>query len=436
MWDLAAHLRERLDSGYNRAMRHVLQSRPLRLLFAANAVSMIGSGMNSAAVIWYILQATHSEKILGALVVAQAIPPLLLMPFSGVIIDREDRRHLVIALDAVRGLIILSVALLCFRQAVQVWHLFVMNVLVSTGFWMFWPIINALLQELTPEEHIAESNGMLMAGFQGGWLIAGAVVGFVYNKIGIGGILLIDATTYVFSIACYSVVRSGRHVVRERVVSSASAVRQFWIEMREGFTFVGRYGALIMLGVTWATFVAAMMLTSIVTAPVSDRILHYGAVGYGWLNAGWGFGAFAGSLVSAAIVQRFGWRKVIPFSMLLLAAALFSVPFSRVIYFAAALYFLGGLARGAGGVALSSSIMALVPKHYMGRVQNLFSVFAIALQVSLGPVVGTLAHNRSLVVAISLIAVLYVIATSAGVYAGRAKEKPASEKYEVRSVEQ
>src|SRR5512143_334041 len=128
-------------------MRAVFRSRPLRLLFAANFVSMIGSGMNSAAVTWYILQQTHSEQILGVLVVAQAIPSLLLMPFSGVIIDREDRRRLVMMLGAARGLLILAVAILALRGSVQVWQLFAMSILVSTGFWMFWPTITALLQE-------------------------------------------------------------------------------------------------------------------------------------------------------------------------------------------------------------------------------------------------------------------------------------------------
>lgn len=81
-------------------MRNFLSSRPLRFLFAANFVSMAGSGINTAAVIWYILQATHSEQLLGMLVVAQALPSLLLMPFSGVIMDREDQRHIVMFLDA------------------------------------------------------------------------------------------------------------------------------------------------------------------------------------------------------------------------------------------------------------------------------------------------------------------------------------------------
>ena len=74
-------------------MRNILGQRPLRFVFAANVISMLGSGMNSAAVAWYILEATHSEMALGTFAVLQTIPAMLMLPFTGVIIDREDRRR-------------------------------------------------------------------------------------------------------------------------------------------------------------------------------------------------------------------------------------------------------------------------------------------------------------------------------------------------------
>ena len=77
---------------------------------------MIGSGMNTAAVTWFILQATHSEMSLSGLVVLQTLPALIMLPFTGVIIDREDRRRLIMLLDALRGAIIFSVAILAFRN--------------------------------------------------------------------------------------------------------------------------------------------------------------------------------------------------------------------------------------------------------------------------------------------------------------------------------
>ena len=127
-------------------MRAVLQKRGLRFVLLANVVSMLGSGMNAAAVAWHILQATHSEMALGTLAVLQTLPAMILLPFTGVIIDREDRRRLVMMLDATRALIILIVSILAFRGKVQIWQLYLMNTLVAAGFWMFWPTITALIQ--------------------------------------------------------------------------------------------------------------------------------------------------------------------------------------------------------------------------------------------------------------------------------------------------
>ena len=128
---------------------------------------MIGSGMNSAAVAWYILQATHSTIALGTFAVVQTLPAILLLPFTGVIIDREDRRRLVMMLDAARAVVILVVAILAFVGRVKVWELYAMNMLVAAGFWMFWPTITALIQELTPEGEFVHANTFLAGGSAG-----------------------------------------------------------------------------------------------------------------------------------------------------------------------------------------------------------------------------------------------------------------------------
>src|ERR1700735_5531364 len=219
-------------------MRQILQQRSLRYVFVANVISMLGSGMNSAAVAWTILQKTHSEQALGTLAVMQTIPAMLMLPFTGVIIDREDRRKLVMWLDVLRAVIILTVAILAFLHRVQVWQLYLMNTLVAAGFWMFWPTITALIQELTPEGQFVQSNTFLLAGVQGGWLIAGSIVGFMYDHIGLGGVLLIDVSTYVVSFLCYLYVRKGRHVVmrpqelKADILAAESQLQRFWGDMR------------------------------------------------------------------------------------------------------------------------------------------------------------------------------------------------------------
>src|ERR1035441_6407749 len=238
---------------------------------------MLGSGMNSAAVAWTILQRTHSEMALGKFAALQTIPAMLMLPFMGVIIDREDRRRLVMMLDLARAAVILVVTVLAFLGRVQVWQLYLMNTLVAAGFWMFWPTITALIQELTPAGAFVQSNTLLLAGVQGGWLIAGALVGFVYEHIGLGGVLLIDVSTYVVSFLCYFAVRQGRHVVpravelRHDLEAAETAVGRFLREMREGLVFLRAHRSVVFLGTSWALFLGAMMTGVVVTAPLSDR---------------------------------------------------------------------------------------------------------------------------------------------------------------------
>ncbi|MGH9670651.1 MAG: MFS transporter [Terriglobales bacterium] len=393
-------------------MRHILRHRPLRFIFAANVISMLGSGMNSAAVTWSILQKTHSEVDLGVLVVLTTLPGMLMLPFTGVIIDREDRRHLVMLLDLGRGAVVLVVAVLALRGQVHTWQLYLMSMLVAAGFWMFWPTITALIQEMTPESEFVHSNTFLLAGIQGGWLMAGALVGFLYDHIGLGGVLLIDCATYAASFLCYLFVRRGRHVVKppETARRPEGVVGRYFHELHEGIAFLKGKPYVVLLGTSWALFIGAMLTQGVITAPLSDRVLHAGAVGFGWLNGGWGAGAFLSVLYSPWIIRKRGARHSVGFSMALLALSQFLLPFSHWLGLAVAIYAVMGSARGVGGIAISSTMMEIVPKHFMGRVQNTFYFAGTALQIAFGYLVGVAAHKLALSIGFFVVGTMYAVA--------------------------
>ena len=394
-------------------MQRLLLHRGLRLIFIANLVSMVGSGMNSAAVTWFILQATHSEMSLSTLMVLQTVPALLMLPFTGVIIDREDRRHLIMLLDALRGAVILTVALLAFRNQVQIWHLYAMGVLVSAGFWMFWPTITALIQELAPESEFVSANTMLLAGVQGGWMIAGAIVGFVYERIHLGGVLALDAATYAVSLACYFAVRKGKVTVKPRELPAhvaGDAWARYLHELREGVQYLRDKRHIVLLGISWAIFIASMLTQGVTTAPLSDRIFHAGALGYGWLNGGWGIGAFTSALYAPLFIRRFHGRRSVVFALGMLAMSLTFVPFAGSLAIAVMCYAVMGSGRGVAGVAISSTMMGMVPKHFMGRVQNTFFFIGTLLQLVTSIAVGAIAEHISLALAFSIIGIMYGVA--------------------------
>ena len=417
-------------------MRQILQQRGLRLIFVANMISMLGSGMNSAALTWYILKTTGSETALGLLVVLQTVPAMLMLPFTGVIIDREDRRRLVMVLDAGRGLVVLLVAVLAYRGVATLWEVYLMGVLVAAGFWMFWPTINALIQELTPQSHFVTANSFLIAGFQGGWLIAGSIVGFVYNSIGLSGILFIDFASYLVSFLCYLFVRKGRHTVaveKPDAKRPEGAVRRFFHDLHQGMAYIKLRPQLLLVGSAMALFYGAMLTQGVITAPLSDHILKAGAIGYGWLNGGWAIGACLSSFYTPAMIRGTGHRRAIGVSMAVLGLSMIALPFigahlhgsfrlgplgvvGVALAISVLIYAGMGCCRALGGVAITSTIMELVPKHFMGRVQNTFYFASTCLQFGLALLVGAVAHKKSLALGFCIVGSLYLLACVTGAW--------------------
>lgn len=395
---------------------------------------MIGSGMNSSAVIWYVLQKTHSETSLGMLIMLQTIPVLAMLPFSGVFIDRQDRRKLLMALDAVRSVIILVVAVLAYRGEAQLWQIYLMSMLVSAGFWMFWPTITALIQELSPESKYTHANSFLIAGVQGGWLIAGSLVGFVYNSIGLGGVLFIDFVSYLLSFTCYLFVRKGHYtvMVESSEDAPATSVGRFFHEMKEGISFIRIRPQVLLTGTCWALFVGAMLTQGVITAPYSDRILRTGAVGYGWLNGGWAIGAFTSAIYTPSLIRGTGHRRavglamsVLGFSLMLLPTvgahihgsfAIGSLAMSTALVVSVMIYCAMGSGRALGGVGITSTIMELVPKHFMGRVQNTFYFAGTCLQLFLSLAVGAVSHHKSLALGFYMVGSIYLLAAVFGAW--------------------
>src|SRR6266567_5455510 len=183
--------------------------RGFRYFFVAMFVSLFGSGMNFAAVSWYILAATHSTVKVSWQVIVMTVPGLFVPCLGGVLIDRIDRRYLGVLLDLIRGCFVLATAYIAWRGQLQLWHLYAMTLVTGTGSAMYWATVNALVQEVIPPSQFTGANAAVLVGVQSGMLIAGAFVGFLYDRAGISGILSIEGETYLVSSYCFYQVRHG-----------------------------------------------------------------------------------------------------------------------------------------------------------------------------------------------------------------------------------
>ncbi len=185
------------------------EQRAFRYFFSAMFVSLFGSGMNFIGVSWYIMSATHSTVAVSWQVIVVTLPGLVVPFIGGVLIDRIDRRYLGVMLDLARGFAVLATSYIAWHGHLQIWHLYLMTLITGTGSAVYWANVNALVQEVVPPSQFTGANAAVLVGVQSGMLLAGTFVGFIYDHIGIGGILLIDGLTYFVSSYCLFLLRRG-----------------------------------------------------------------------------------------------------------------------------------------------------------------------------------------------------------------------------------
>jgi len=413
--------------------------RGFRYFFFAMFVSLFGSGMNFAGVSWYILAVTHSTVKVSWQVVVMTIPGLFVPFLGGVLIDRLDRRYLGVLLDLMRGFFVLATAYIAWRGHL-LWHLYAMTLITGTGSAMYWATVNALVQEVIPPSQFTGANAAVLVGVQSGMLIAGAFVGFLYNSVGIAGILAIDGATYFVSAYCLYQVRRGYVSPRmhqkypreydEATEATAEALETgenpevaeaglslaVYADMKEGFAYLKEQPLVRALGITHSVMMAGVVSANVVLVALANDILHAGPRGLGFLEAGWATGAIIGGLLASQLPAVLRMPLYVA-ACAGLAVGHMATPFVAFLIGAVTMQILFGFCRALGGVVAQSSLMSIVPRHFMGRTQSAMAILTTVVQLSMSIALGWVAQGAGLIAGYALLALLYAGATVSAIRA-------------------
>jgi len=421
------------------------EQRGFRFFFTAMFVSLFGSGMNFIGVSWYIMSSTHSTVAVSWQVIVVTLPGLVVPFLGGVLIDRFDRRYLGVLLDLARGFAVLAIATIAWRGELHIWHLYLMTLITGTGSAMYWANVNALVQEVVPLSQFTGANAAVLVGVQSGMLLAGTFVGFIYDHIGIAGILFIDGLTYFVSTTCLYLLRSGyvsprdhKHFPREYSeatqaasqalesgenpeVAEAGLSLAIYADMKEGFGYLRQQPVVLALGLTHAILMASIVSSNVVVVALANNILHSGARGFGFIEAGWAIGAISGGLITSQLPRKLRLPLYVA-AMAGLALGHTAVPFVSFLLGAAILQGCFGFFRAMGGIVAQSALMGIVPRHFMGRTQSAFAIFATMLQLAMSFSLGWIAQRFSIMAGFFLLAVMYAGATGTAFRARRLLE--------------
>lgn len=351
-----------------------LKSRNLRLLFAGQGISLIGTWLQQAAMSWLVYRMTGSAVLLGVVSFASQIPSLFLSPIAGVLADRcKNLRGMLLCTQTLSLLQAAVLALCVVTGQVRVWHL------VSLSF--FLGILNAFdtssrqsffVELVECREDLGNAIALNSSLINAARLLGPSLAGIIIAAAGEGVCFVLNALSYLAVIAGLAGVR-----VQERV--RVHTGRRVMSELREGFSYAfGSPPIRRVLLLTALSSIAGMPFT--VLLPVFARETFKGGAGvYGLLMAAVGSGALAGTLYLASRSSVIGLSRVIPLTMVAFGSSLVAFAISRSLPLS--LIFLA--IAGFGGMTLGSSsnatIQSLVDEDKRGRVLSIFIMAVVGL---------------------------------------------------------
>ena len=385
-------------------MLKILGNRTFLLFFLGNIISLVGFGFNLIAVSWMVLEETGSEFALGKIMAAATTPGLILALVAGIIIDKVNRKWLLVILDAFR-VIIISVFIYYFNiDGFSLTILYPVMMLMGLSNSLFWPTAQAFVQELVDEEDYFPANALLSASYQVGSLIGAGAGGFIVHIYGPIAALYFNAFAYLISGLLISLAPFSNNNINKNSEGLITA-------LSKGFLFLKDKIGVLFLGLTTIlSDIAIWGALSVLTITLSKEVFFKGSWGYGLMDGMYGIGALISTIAVAKMIKIIGRKKSLLCCYFIAGISCFISPFSSSIYIAGIAYFIMGLYNNSARIIVRTLFMEIIPNNIMGRVQTIFGVYTRAMMLTSALLAGWITENMDPYAGMNFASAHYLIA--------------------------
>jgi MFS family permease len=181
--------------------------RAYAVVWLGQSVSLVGSGLTSFALGVWVFEQSRSATMFALMGLCAVLPRLLLSPLAGALVDRWDRRWLMIGSDVGAGLVTLAVAILRAADKLEIWHVWLM-VGASAAFGAIqWPAYTAATTQFVSKQDLGRANGMRQLGQAAAEILAPSLAVALTPSLGLEGVILIDLATFAFAVLTLALVR-------------------------------------------------------------------------------------------------------------------------------------------------------------------------------------------------------------------------------------
>ncbi len=348
-------------------------------IWTGQAFSLLGSGLVQFALVWWLTQTTHSATVLASATMAAILPQIVLGPFAGALVDRWNRRLVMIAADGSIALATVFLALLFWSGVIQPWHVFVILFLRSLGSVFHFNAMTASTSLMVPDEQLTRVGGLNQT-LSGILNIAAPPLGaLLLGLIPMYWVLAVDVVTAAIAISPLLFIRIPQPVRHD--TAEAVTPRLLLKDVREGLRYVRSWPALVII-IGMAMLInflynpAAMLMPLLVTNHFHGDVWHLGVI-----DSTFGIGVVIGGLLLSVWG---GFKSKLATSMTGLigmggGALLVGFAPAEVFWMAVAGYTLSGAMNPIVNGPLFAVLQSRVPPDKQARVFSLVNSSAMAM---------------------------------------------------------
>jgi MFS family permease len=265
-----------------------------RIWFAGALVSNVGTWMQRTAQDWIVLtQLTdYNATAVGIVMALQFGPQLVLMPWSGLIADRFDRRKLLMLTQTLMGLLGLGLGIITVTGVVELWHVYLFALALGVVAAIDAPARQTFVSELVPDDSLSNAVALNSASFNGARLIGPAVAGVLTVAVGAGWVFLINAVTFGFTVLAMMLLRTKDLRVQPRAPRERG-------QLVAGFRYVWKRPDIVVVLITVFLVGTFGFNFAIFTSTMATVEFGMGASEFGMLSSIMAVGSVAGALLSA-----------------------------------------------------------------------------------------------------------------------------------------
>lgn len=299
------------------------------IVWIGQLVSLLGTSMTNFALTIWAFQQTGRATDLALIGFFFMVPLLIVSPMAGAIVDRHDRKFMMMISDLASGIVTIIVLVLYATGLLEVWHLYITAAISGTFQTFQWPAYSAAISTMLPKKQYARANGMISLAEAGSGIFAPVLAGALLSFFGLNAVFAIDIVTFIVAIGALLLVHIPNPI---RTEAGAESQGSIWKESAYGFRYILAKPSLLGLQLLFfgANFMSSLGFTvfaAMILARTGNNELIFGSVqsvaavggvAGGLLMSAWGgpkrlvYGVVFGWIITGLAQSVLGAGQILP----------------------------------------------------------------------------------------------------------------------------